>query len=163
MRFFKHKLKEAEINMKQIKRSGTKEFFITLLMLFIIITVTDYIKFILPSYKIAGDILRLIIICIYGFLILTHYSAVFTYDCTKTKVKVNRRIGKRRHKETEFSISSITDISDKKPDVKKIGNYNPKILKHKNTKYITYKKDKKLEAVLIEADDELINFLKNNK
>ena len=149
--------------MKQIKKSGTKEFFITLLMLFIIITVTGYIKFILPSYKIIGDILRIIIVCVYGFLILNHYSAVFTYDLSKTRIKINRAIGKRRQREVEFSISSITDISDKKPNIKQIGNYNPKILKHKNTKYIIYKKSKKLEAVLIEADDELINFLENNR
>lgn len=148
--------------MKQIKRSGNKEFFLALLILFIIIIITEYIKFILPSYKMIGEALRIIIICIYGFLILTHYSAVFTYTCTGSTLKIIRTIG-RRSRETEFSVSSITDISEKKPDVKCIKSYNPKILKHKNTKYITYKKNKSLEAVLIELDDELNNFLKINK
>ena len=149
--------------MKQIKRAGTKEFFLALLIIFIILLVTEYIKFILPSYKIIGEILRLAIIFYYGFLILHHYSAVFTYECSGKKLKIQRKIGRRRIKETEFSVQSILKISDKKPDILKIENYNPKILKHKNTKYITYKQDKTKKAVLIEADNELISFLKNNK
>ena len=110
------------------------------------------------SYAIIVDILSLILICVLGYQILIHYCAVFTYTYNEKRLRLNRTIGKK-NKEIEISVSNIKSISDKKPDTKEIFNFNTSIFKNKKSRYLVYKENKKIKAALIEADEEMINYL----
>ena len=145
---------------KQEKRADTKEFFLSLLLIFIIIAVSDILRSFISSYAVAVDILSLILICFLGYEILIHYCAVFTYTCSDKILRINRSIGKR-NKEVEINTSKIKYISDKKPDTKQILKFCTSILKNKKTKYLVYKENKELKAVLIEIDDEMNSYLKD--
>ena len=146
--------------MKQEKRAGTKEFILSLLLIFVIIVASDIIRAFVSSYAIIVDILSLIIICVSGYEILIHYCAVFTYSGNEKRMRINRMIGKR-NKEIESSTSTIKSLTDKKPDIKEISDFNTSIFKNKKSKYLVYKENKKIKAVLIEVDKEMENYLKD--
>ncbi len=148
--------------MKQIKKAGLKQFFTVILLVILILIVFETIRGFISSYGVVADILSLLCIIVLGYNVLIHYSAIFTYTCDEKRIKLNRLIGKR-NKEIEFSTSSIISVSSKKPDTKYIYNFNPKILAGKNSKYITYNNKRIIEAVLIEADDEMKNYLEKFK
>ena len=145
--------------MVQIKKAGIKEFFIVILMTVLILGFFEILRSLLTSYGVIADILSLSCIILLGYKVLTHYSAVFTYTCNDKKIKLNRMIGKK-NKEVEILTSSIISVSSKKPQTKNIYNFNPKILNGKNSKYILYNQKRIEEAVLIEADDEMLKYLK---
>ena len=69
-------------------------------------------------------------------------------------------IGKR-NKEIEISTSTIKSLTDKKPDIKEISDFNTSIFKNKKSKYLVYKENKKIKAVLIEVDKEMEDYLKD--
>ena len=145
--------------MIQVKKAGMKQFLIVILITSIIVTVFSYIRFLIPLYGVIADILSLVCIIIFGYEVLVHYTAVFTYTCDDKRLKINRTIGKR-NKEVEFLRASVVSVSSKKPDVEFIHNFNPNILSGKKTKYITYNSKRITEAVLIEVDDEMDKYLK---
>lgn len=148
--------------MVQVKKAGIKQFFTVLFLTVLILFLFEIIRQFMSSYAVIADILSLICILILGYNVLIHYSAIFTYTCDDKRIKINRMIGKK-NKEIEFKTSSIISVSSKKPDTKYIYNFNPKILPGKNSKYITYNKKRIVEAVLIEADEEMNSYLKNFK
>lgn len=148
--------------MIQIKKAGLKQFLWVILSIILIVTLFDLIRYIIPSYKVIIDILSLIGIIIFGYEVLIHYSAVFTYTVDENRMKINRCIGKR-NKEVEFSVSSVKYVSSKKPDIKNIYNFNPNIFTGKNSKYIVYDSKRITEAILIEADSQMNEYLKRFK
>ena len=143
--------------MKQVKKAGIKEFFLALLIIFLIMTICGYIKFITPTYTVFVDILTVVLFVIYGFKVLTHYGADFTYTLTDTTIKINRTIGKR-NKETEIPYSCVVSVSKNRPDTKYIKNFSPYITGGKNI-YITYDAGRLKEVVCIAADNEITDFL----
>ena len=144
--------------MKQVKKAGIKEFILALFIIFLIMTVLGYIKFITPSYTLVIDIIAVISFVIYGFLVLTRYGAEFTYTVTDTDLRLNRTIGKR-NSEVEIPISSIISVTQKKPDTKYIKNFSPYITVGKKSRYITFNKNRLEEAVIIVCDRDMAEFL----
>lgn len=90
--------------MEEKRTGGGKEFIFSLLWAVIFMILGQYIIFILPSYKIIGTIITILLFCILGFFVLTRYAAIFTYSIKDDIVRVNRAIG-HRNKEVEFYIS----------------------------------------------------------
>ena len=148
--------------MIQEKKAGLKQFLWVIVSIILIITIFDLIRYIIPSYKVVVDILSFISIIIFGYEVLIHYSAVFTYTVDENRMKINRCIGKR-NKEVEFSVSSVKYVTSKKPETKYIYNFNPNILTGKNSKYIVYDSKRITEAVLIEVDSKMSEYLKRFK
>ena len=89
--------------MEEKRTGGGKEFIFSLLWAVIFMILGQYIIFILPSYKIIGTIITILLFCILGFFVLTRYAAIFTYSIKDDIVRVNRAIG-HRNKEVEFFI-----------------------------------------------------------
>lgn len=87
--------------MEEKRTGGGKEFIFSLLWAVIFMILGQYIIFILPSYKIIGTIITILLFCILGFFVLTRYAAIFTYSIKDDIVRVNRAIG-HRNKEVEF-------------------------------------------------------------
>lgn len=146
--------------MQQVKKSGIKQFFIAILLIFANMTFFGYVKFLFSSYSVIADILCLISMCILGFFILIRYGAVYTYTADIEKLKINRTIGKR-NKEIEIPVKGIISVSNQKPKTEFIKNFSRFLLTNKHTCYVTYEKDRLTSAVIIEADDELLSYLKN--
>lgn len=144
--------------MKQIKKAGAREFFLALLIIFLIMTVCGYIKFITPSYTVIIDILTVLLFVVYGFLVLSHYAAEFTYTLSEKAIKINRTVGKR-NREIEIPFSSVVSITTTRPDTKYIKNFSPYITGGKKKIYITYDTNRLKEAVIITADNEITEFL----
>lgn len=145
--------------LKQTKKAGAKEFFLSLLVIAIIATISSYIRFILPSNKVLGDILGIILFCIYGFNVMCRYGAVYTYTIDDDTLKINRTIGKR-NKELQIPISCIKKISNTKPKVNTVYNFSRFIFSRKNTRYIEFEYDRLKQAVLIETDAKMLSKLK---
>lgn len=148
--------------MKQIKKSGFKEFIISLIAIFAVIFTANSISFRFPGGTAIADILSVILLAWLGFNILVHYTAEFTYTLSNESLRLNRQIGKR-NKEIEIPLNSITSISSNKPDCKYIYNFSPHIFKNKNTKYITFEHNRLVQAAAAEIDDELKKALNKYK
>ena len=99
--------------MEEKRTGGGKEFIFSLLWAVIFMILGQYIIFILPSYKIIGTIITILLFCILGFFVLTRYAAIFTYSVKDDIVRVNRAIG-HRNKEVEFYISDVKSVTRKK-------------------------------------------------
>ncbi len=100
--------------MEEKRTGGGKEFIFSLLWAVIFMILGQYIIFILPSYKIIGTIITILLFCILGFFVLTRYAAIFTYSIKDDIVRVNRAIG-HRNKEVEFYISDVKSVTRQKP------------------------------------------------
>ncbi len=148
--------------MKQTKKSGFKEFIISLIAIFSVIFAARSLSFKFPGGAVVVDILSVVILAWLGFNVLVHYTAQFTYTLTDNSLRLNRQIGKR-NREIEIPLNSISSISSNKPDCKYIYNFSPNIFKNKNTKYIIFEYNRLVQAAVVEADDELKKALNNYK
>ncbi|MDD6483829.1 MAG: hypothetical protein PUF72_04535 [Clostridiales bacterium] len=126
--------------MSETVSAGKKEFFLALLGAVILYLAGEYIKYILPSYKAAGDVLEVIMFAVFAYFVMTRYAAVYTYSLNNGTLRVNRKIG-HRNKELEINACNMRAV---KTSVKgKIRVYTMKktIFHHKEDVYLIFKKD----------------------
>lgn len=103
----------------------------------------------MPSYKIIGTIITILLFCILGFFVLTRYAAIFTYSIKDDSVRVNRAIG-HRNKEVEFYISDVKSVTRQKPKKtpKTIYNMRASVFSPKKVWYVVYEKNR-IENMLV--------------
>lgn len=147
--------------MEENLTAGTKEFVFSVIWTVLLLTAGRYITFILPSYKIAGTILTVLMFCILGFFVLTHYCAVYTYTVKNGKLTVNRAIG-HRNKTVTVPLSQITSVTRKKPAGTRRAEYTMKkrVFPGGRECFVTYKRSGKESVIVFEPSAELEAYLK---
>lgn len=144
--------------MSEEKTAGGKQFVFVLLWSAMLYLVCGMIMSLFGSYAFIGGILALIVFCIFGFFVLTHYTARFTYTLKNGSLRINRMIGKR-NKEVEFPISSIVRcVYGVKPNdfVKQSVSMRISVFSGKDSLYIEYtNKKNELSGVVIEPSQKL--------
>lgn len=100
--------------MKEVRTGGGREFIYSVLWAIVILFTGRALILFMPSYKLFGGIITLILFSVLGFFVLTRYAAVFTYTLKGYRLRINRQIGKR-NKELEIKLTDIQSISDEKP------------------------------------------------
>lgn len=145
--------------MKEEITAGHKEFFMSVLWAaFLYVFAAVIAAAFRGQYKFIGGIIGVLIFCVFGFFILTHYTARFTYSIKNSRLRINRMIGKR-NKEIELDCRNIIDMSyGYKPTnfPKRPYNMRISVFGRKKSMYISYT-DKRGEAVgvIIEPSDKL--------
>ena len=137
---------------------GGKQFIIVLVVAAILYLFCGAMMSLFGEYAFIGGIIALIIFAFFGFMVLTHYTARFTYSLKNGKLRINRMIGKR-NKEFEFSCSDITrTMYGEKPTnfAKPLHSMRISMVSRKNSLYIEYRnKEGKNETVIIEPTEKL--------
>lgn len=93
--------------MKEEYSSGGREFMYVIVWAAILYIACGVMMSLFGDYAFIGGIISLIIFCIFGYIVLTHYTARFTYSLKDGRLRINRSIGKR-NKEMEFACADIT-------------------------------------------------------
>lgn len=152
--------------MKEEITAGGKEFVFVMLWAAFLYMVCYVIMSLFYSYRFIGGIISVIILVIFGFYVLTHYTARFTYSLKDGKLRINRMIGKR-NRETELDCADIIGLYyGYKPMSfpKRTLSMRKSIINKKHSLYIEYKnKAGELCGVVIEPSEKLrkkINKLK---
>ena len=108
------------------------------------------------GYAFAGGVVSVLIFCVFGFFVLTHYTARFTYSLKGGRLRINRMIGKR-NKETEFACSDITRTAfGAKPSdfAKPIQSMRISVMSAKKSMYIEYRTSAgTLASIVIEPSE----------
>ena len=89
--------------------AGGREFVFALLWAAALYFVCYAVMALFNSYAFIGGIISVIIFAVYGFFVLTRYTARFTYTLKDGRLRINRMIGKR-NKEIEISCGDITGL-----------------------------------------------------
>lgn len=152
--------------MNEVRTGGRKEFVFSVLWAAILLFIGKYIIYILPSYKVIGGILTVLMFCVLGFFVMTRYAAVFTYSLKGYNLRVNRMIGKR-NKEIEIKISDIKSISHKKPVSmprrQNIYIMRASVFSKKRLYYAEYIKDSTAGVLVFEPSQEMVGQIKTLK
>ena len=90
--------------------AGGREFGFAMLWAAALYFVCGVMMSFFKSYFSAGGVISILIFCVFGFFVMTRYSARFTYTLKSGKLRINRMIGKR-NKEIEFSCKNIVSMS----------------------------------------------------
>ncbi len=144
--------------MKEEITAGGKQFCFVVLWSAVLYILCGVISAGFYSYAFAGGIIGVIVFCVFGFFVLTHYTARFTYTLRDGSLRINRMIGKR-NKEVEFKCSEITDMYYgirpasfvKRPLSMRVSVFSPK-----HSLYIEYSKaDGERRGVIIEPSEKL--------
>ncbi len=117
-------------------KAGVLEFIISLAVILLLQTIGSFISFILPSYKVLGHIIGIVLIAFYGRYVLRCYCSVITYEEGKRGITVSRMIGMRQ-KEISLPYGKITYFSHVKPENTKINAFTAHIFPKKGDVYIT--------------------------
>lgn len=145
--------------MSEERTSGGKEFMITLLCAGALYLSCGIMMSFFGSYAFIGGILSVLIFGVYGFYVLTRYTARFTYSLKNGRLRVNRMIGKR-NKEVDIPVSCITGTAfgvkpatfPRKPYMMRVS-----IISNKKSMFIEFKdKDGQLKGLVIEPSQKLI-------
>ncbi len=149
--------------MKEVHKSGNREFFYTMLWALGLLFAGRMLVDSMPSFKIFGSIATLIAFCILGFFVLTRYSARFTYENTGHSLRINQMIGKR-NKEIEFNFSDILSITSYKPaDMPKpVYNMRVSVFSDKKSKYIIWGYTGSKQTLVFEPSDKFMSELKKS-
>lgn len=139
------------------KKAGTKEFFLVILVLFVLSTFGSYISYILPSYKILGHLIGIALTGIYGVNVIKNYCSVFSYLEREDYFLIRRELGSKI-KEEKIRFSDILLLSKEKSD-KKIESYCVRILPHKSDLYIVLKSDREKALRISDDDGEILRLL----
>ena len=149
---------KKEQNMEERHTSGGKQFLIVLIIAAILYILCGAMMSLFGSYAFVGGIISVLVFCVFGFFVLTHYTARFTYSVKNGRLRVNRTIGKR-NREFEFACSDIVKtIYGEKPSGVSRPRHSMRIsiLSDKNSLYIEYKnKEGRPETIIIEPTDKL--------
>lgn len=144
--------------MKEELTAGGREFMYALLWAAGLYFICGVIMSMFGSYAFVGGIISVIVFCVYGFFILTHYTARFTYAIKNKHIRINRMIGKR-NKEVELSCADIEGLYyGYKPAnfPKHCQSMRKSIITKKHSLYIAYRnKDSELCGVVIEPSQKL--------
>lgn len=110
------------------------------------------------NYAFIGGIISVLVFCVFGFIVLTHYTARFAYSVKNGNLRINRMIGKR-NKEIEFSCRDITRTAFGEKPVgfaKPVQSMKISVINKKQSMYIEYKtKSGTLATVIIEPSEKL--------
>ena len=123
--------------MSEISSAGKKEFFLALLGAGILYLIGEYIKYILPSYKVIGDIIEIIMFAVFAYFVLTRYAAVYTYTLADKKLRINRKTGKR-NKEFEIKASDMKGFALGVGNNVKVYTMKKTILRHREDTYLLF-------------------------
>lgn len=138
--------------------AGGKEFVFAMIWAAGLYMVCGIIMSLFGSYAFIGAIISIIIFCIFGFYVLTRYSARFTYTLKGNNLRVNRMIGKR-NKEFEMKCSDIEGAYyGYKPMgfPRRAANMRKSIFSKKHSLYIEYRnKEGELCGIVIEPSEKL--------
>lgn len=142
--------------MKEEHTAGGKQFLFVLLWAAILYLTCGVVMSAFGDFAFIGGIIAVIVFCIFGFFVLTHYTSKFTYSLKNERIRINRAIGKR-NKEIEFAISDILRTSYAiKPSGfgGKYQNMRVSIFSSKTSMYIEYKdKSGNSAGVVIEPSE----------
>ena len=92
--------------MKEELTAGGKEFIFVLLWAAIFYVACGCMMSLFSKYAFIGGIISVIAFAAYGYFVLVHYTARFTYQLKDGRLRINRMIGKR-NKEADFACSDI--------------------------------------------------------
>lgn len=142
--------------MEEKRTGGGKEFVFAVLWAVVLMLAGQYITYLLPSYKIIGTIITILMFCVLGFFVLTRYAAVFTYSVRDDVVRINRSIG-HRNKEVEFFASEVKSVTKTRPQQKVSNVYNMKttVFSPKNLWYVVYEKNGIKNMLVFEPSDKM--------
>lgn len=144
--------------MKEELTAGGKEFMYALLWAAGLYFICGIMMSLFGSYAFIGGIISVIVFCVYGFFILTHYTSRFTYSVKNKRLRINRMIGKR-NKEVELSCTDIEGLYyGYKPAgfPKRCQSMRKSIITKKYSLYIAYRnKEGGLSGVVIEPSEKL--------
>lgn len=147
--------------MEEKRTAGSKEFFVVIVWVIALFVISQYICAAMQTYKIAGNIISIIMFCILGFFVLTRYCASFTYTVKDGRIRINRMIG-HRNKEVDFAVSNIKGIfpGGAKNGAKNVYNMTTKVFSKKGAYCIVYNKTGIDEAVIFEPSQKMIKKIK---
>ena len=149
--------------MKEVRTGGSKEFLFSVIWMMLLLFAGRCLIAIMPSYKLFGTIISIIMFAVLGFFVLTRYVAVFTYTLHGYSLRINRTIG-NRNKEIEIRISSVKNISRSKPsDMPKrqyIYNMRPSVFVSKKLWYVEYERNTFREVLVFEPTREFADKIK---
>ena len=130
--------------MEEKRTGGGKEFIFSLLWAVIFMILGQYIIFILPSYKIIGTIITILLFC------------------KDDIVRVNRAIG-HRNKEVEFYISDVKSVTRQKPQKtpKTIYNMRASVFSPKKVWYVVYEKNRIENMLVFEPSQKMVEKIKS--
>ncbi len=94
--------------MKEEIKAGGKEFAITVFLSAVLYIFCGMMMSLFGNYAFIGGVISILIFCVFGFYVLTRYTARFTYTLKDGRLRINRMIGKR-NKEVDIEISKIID------------------------------------------------------
>ena len=145
---------------KQERKAGFPQFLLCLVAAVFVWIICDIVGLLIKNALIS-DVLFVVAACIFVYCVYVHYCASFSYEFTKNKLVITRKIGHKEHKE-EISLSKINTLCEKKPNKypKDVKNFTASIFSKKNRCYIIYHKGAK--CLIIEPDDKLLQLLKEN-
>lgn len=142
--------------MEEKRTGGGKEFVFAMVWAVVLMLAGQYITYLLPSYKIIGTIITILMFCVLGFFVLTRYAAVFTYSVKDDIVRVNRSIG-HRNKEVEFFASEVKSVTKTRPEQKVINVYNMRttVFSLKKVRYVVYERNGIKNMLVFEPSDKM--------
>lgn len=143
--------------MKETATGGTKEFIYSVIWAIVLLFAGKFIINFMPSYKVAGSIITILMFCVLGFFVMTRYAAVYTYELSGYTLRVNRKIG-HRNKEAETKMSDIKYIGREKPQnmPKYVYTMRSSVFPNKRVCYIIYDKNRVEHGLVFEPSDKLM-------
>ena len=145
--------------MKEEHAANGKHFMIVLLWAAVLYIFCGVMMSAFSGYAFIGGVISILIFCVFGFFVLTHYTSKFTYSLKDGRLRLYRTIG-NRNKEIVFACSDITrTMYGDKPEsfVKGYTNMRVSVLSKKKSLYIEYtNKDGALCGTVIEPSEKLI-------
>ena len=144
--------------MKEEYSSGGKQFLFVLLWSAFLYVACGTMMAAFGNYAFIGGIISVLVFCVFGFFVLTHYTSKFTYSIKNDRLRINRMIGKR-NKEIEISCRDITRTHfGAKPNdfARPVQSMQISVISKKKSMYIEYRtKDGKTASVVIEPSEKL--------
>lgn len=144
--------------MKEELTAGFKEFLIVVIGAAVLYVVCGVMMSLFGEYAFVGGIISVLIFCVFGFFVLTRYTARFTYSLNGSKLRINRMIGKR-NKEIEIDLNDAKGVFRGHKSAhcpKKVYYMRKSILKNDRSLYIEFtNKDGEDCCVVIEPSQKL--------
>ena len=130
--------------MQEVHTAGIKQFGITLFVSMLLYILCGVMMSAFRNYAFIGGVISVFIFCVFGFFILTHYTARFTYTLKNGRLRINRMITR--------IVNGVKPLDFPKH----IHNMRINIISNKDCMYIEYQdKNGGLSAVAIEPSEKL--------
>lgn len=150
------------LNVEEKLTAGTKEFCFSMAWALALLTIGKYIIFILPSYKIIGTIITILMFCVLAFFVMTRYCGVYSYTLRDDMLRVNRRIG-HRNKEVGIYMSEVKEVTKRRPPKAAGSVYTMKksVFSQRNTWYVIYERDGRDNMLVFEPTRKMAEKIKS--